>query len=279
MKALVRVGLGAVGCIVLLIAAVIFYIDWIASEAIERGGTAALGLETRVRLVRLGLLASELTLSGLTVANPEGFEASHLLKLERGELAVDLSELRADPIVISRIVLSGIELNLERKRGRTNYGVLLDNLSRSESEPSTSKAEDEAGAGLVIREVLIRDVTARGQLISLQGERTKLEVNVPEIRMRDLGSGESGMSMTQLAGVLMKAILAGVAQQSASLPSELSGDLRRHLAPLGKVRVEVPGVATSAAGRSVQSVEDAAEKAGELLEGLGKRQRKGDSEN
>lgn len=103
----------------------------------------------------------------------------------------------------------------------------------------------------MIREVLIRDVTVRGQLIPLQGERTKLEVNLPEIRMRDLGSGEHGMSMTQLAGVLMKAILAGVAQQSASLPFGLSGDLRRDLARLGKVRVEVPGVATSATGRAV----------------------------
>lgn len=279
MKALVRVGLGVGGCLVLLIAAVIFYIDLIASEAIERGGTAALGLETRVGRVRLGLLSTELSLSDMTVANPEGFEAPHLLELEKGELEVGLSELRADPIVISRIVLSGIELNLEKDRGRTNFGVLLENLSRSEADPSASKAEGEAGAGLVIREVLIRDVTARGQLIPLQGERTKLEVNVPEIRMRDLGSGESGMSMTQLAGVLTKAILAGVAQKSASLPSELSGDLRRHLAPLGEVRVEVPGVATSAAGRSVQSVKDAAEKAGELLEGLGRRLRKNDSEN
>ncbi len=279
MKALVRVGLGVGGCLVLLITAVIFYIDLIASEAIERGGTAALGLETRVGRVRLGLLSTELSLSDMTVANPEGFEAPHLLKLEKGEFEVGLSELRADPIVISRIVLSGIELNLEKDRGRTNFGVLLENLSRSEADPSASKAEGEAGAGLVIREVLIRDVTARGQLIPLQGERTKLEVNVPEIRMRDLGSGESGMSMTQLAGELTKAILAGVAQKSASLPSELSGDLRRNLARLGKVRVEVPGVATSTAGRSVQSVKDDAEKAGELLEGLGKRQRKGDSEN
>lgn len=131
----------------------------------------------------------------------------------------------------------------------------------------------------MIREVLIRDVTVRGQLIPLQGERTKLEVNVPEIRMRDLGSGEHGMSMTQLAGVLMKAILAGVAQQSASLPFGLSGDLRRDLARLGKIRVEVPGVATSATGRAVQSVKDAAEKAGELLRGLGKRLRIGDAEN
>ena len=279
MKALVRVGLGVGGCLVLLITAVIFYIDLIASEAIERGGTAALGLETRVGRVRLGLLSTKLSLSDMTVANPEGFEAPHLLKLEKGELEVGLSELRADPIVISRIVLSGIELNLEKDRGRTNFGVLLENLSRSEADASASNAEGEAGAGLVLGEVLIRDVTARGQLIPLQGERTQLEVNVPEIRMRDLGSGESGMSMTQLAGVLTKAILAGVAQQSASLPSELSGDLRRHLAPLGEVRVEVPGVATSAAGRSVQSVKDAAEKAGELLEGLGKRQRKGDTEN
>ncbi len=85
--------------------------------------------------------------------------------------------------------------------------------------------------------------------------------------------------MTQLAGVLTKAILAGVAQKSASLPFGLSGDLRRNLARLGTVRVEVPGVATSAAGRTVQSVKDAAEKAGELLKGLGHRLRKGDSEN
>ncbi len=106
MKTLVRVGLVVFGCIGLAIAAVIFYIDRIASEAIERGGTAALGLETRVDSVRLRLLSTEMNLSGLTVANPESFEAPHFLKLGHGKVEVGISELRGDPIVISLVELS-----------------------------------------------------------------------------------------------------------------------------------------------------------------------------
>ncbi len=53
----------------------------------------------------------------------------------------------------------------------------------------------------------------------------------------------------------------------------LAGDLRRNLARLGKVRLELPGAASGSVDKVIEGVKDVAGKAGELFKGLGGRLR------
>ena len=78
-----RVLLVLVLVVVIVAAGGLFYLDRVVGASIERGGSYALGVDTELRSVRLGLLSGEFSLSGLTVANPPGFETPHFFRLER----------------------------------------------------------------------------------------------------------------------------------------------------------------------------------------------------
>ena len=74
--------------VVLLAAGLIaafFYIDSIAKQAVERGGTYALGVNTTLRKADVEVFSGAVTLNGLRVANPEGFAADHFLRLGEGD--------------------------------------------------------------------------------------------------------------------------------------------------------------------------------------------------
>ncbi|MDX1682749.1 MAG: hypothetical protein R3336_06495, partial [Phycisphaeraceae bacterium] len=68
------IGGGILLALVLLVVGIFIYIDSIAATAVERGGTYALGVDTRLADADVGIFAGEVTLDGLTVDNPEGFK-------------------------------------------------------------------------------------------------------------------------------------------------------------------------------------------------------------
>ncbi len=67
--------------------------------------------------------------SDLVIANDEGFEGDHLARVSRADIGVNLSPLFKGRVEISRFVLTGPDLNLQRAAdGRVNW-----NLARGES--------------------------------------------------------------------------------------------------------------------------------------------------
>ena len=264
-----------------VVAAALFYIDRILIESVERGGSYALGVETELDSLRLGLVSGKLGLSGLRVANPEGFESPHFLSLDRADVHVRLRSLIHDPVDVPLLSVSGLEMSLERSGRRTNYGIILDNLAKLESAESQPAAEEDEAAGseskrFVIRKLVIRDVKAKARLFAAGREVKEVEVDVPEINVENIGS-ESGTDLAGLAGVITKAVLEAVAQKSGDLKG-LSRDLRGRLARLEDVKIEVPGSVTEIRGafgaEGQRRLGDATKKGAELLEGLGIRGRK-----
>ena len=91
------------GVALLLIAAlaiVFFSIDRIGGGLIERGASYALGVDTRVGFVRIGLLPGSIRVGSLTVANPQGFESPHFVRIGSARLDVSLGTLREDTVVV-----------------------------------------------------------------------------------------------------------------------------------------------------------------------------------
>ena len=72
MKFIYRAAIGALALIAAGIAGFYIYFDSIAGAAIEKGCTQALGVETSVGWVRIGLLSGVFRLDGLNIANPAG---------------------------------------------------------------------------------------------------------------------------------------------------------------------------------------------------------------
>ncbi len=274
---LVAVLLALLGVAVL---GIFIYIDAIAKAAIERGSTYALGVETTLRWADVGILSGAFAMGGLKVDNPDGFDGDHFLQLERADVEVGLASLRQDTVELPLLVLSGVDMKLQRTLAGANYRVILDNLKRFESkEAKDGGPTDESGRTFVIREVLISDVNVEVDLLPIGGQLNRVEVAIDEIRLTNLGS--EGVSMSQLTDVIIQAILAAVVQNATDLPTDLINDLGGGLAGLTglgfdatfKVGGEVTALAGDVLGEVTKTVGGAGEYVGEeigkAMEGLG----------
>lgn len=279
MKILIRLAAAGFALLIAILVAFYVYIDVIAGATIEKGATYALGVDTKVGFVRIGLLTGSFRIGSLKIENPPGFDAKHLLTLGDGRLDVSIDSLQKEVVEIPRFALEGIEVDLEKAKGKTNYGVILANLKRFESSGSKPAPAESEGAGpgkrFIVRDLLIRDISAHVEHTEGLGALGAIDVEVPEIRLKNIGAHNArGVAMSELTNIIMKAIFAGIAKYGTNLPNVLAGDLRANLGSLSKVPIQVvSGTTESVAEKLPQPVGDAARQLGgeanKALEGLG----------
>lgn len=276
MKKLVKLVAAVLLLLLVAVVGIFVYIDSIAKAAIERGATYALGVETTLGSADVGVLSGEFAMRGLEVDNPDGFDSDHFLRIERGDVEVNLASLWQDTVELPLLALRGVDMKLERTPAGANYQVILDNLKRFESNQSKDPAPtDESERTFVVREVLISDVNVEVDLLPIGGQLNRVEVAIDEIRLTNLGS--EGVSMSQLTDVIIQAILAAVVQNATDLPTDLINDLGGGLAGLtglGDLGLD----ATFKVGDEVTALrdalgevagEDVGKEIGKALEGLG----------
>ncbi len=263
MKLAMRALLALLLLVVLALGGVWFYINTLAELAIERGASAALGVDTTVRSVRIGLLSGQIRLGGLRVANPSPF-ASDFLFLESGGVDVSLESLRSDTVVVPRLALDGIDVRLERRGKATNYGAIFEHLDSGDTPGSESA---DARKKFVIEEISIANVTGIIQFLPELGKQSELEVLIPEIRLRNVGSESTGgATLQEISGVVTQAVLTAISRKSG-LPAAISGDLRSGLGGLQRIAIDLPGTATNRLADEAER--RLGEGAGRAIRGLG----------
>lgn len=248
---------------VLLVVLGWIWIDSLAERSVERGATYALDVPTTLDSADVHLMGGGVELSGLEVSNPEGFQAPHFLKLGSTNLDVSIGSLTSDVIEVPSLVLSGIDLRLERSARGSNYKVLLDNLARFEKGEKAEPSPE--GKRFVIRTLTIRDVTVHVDAVPIEGaigEFASAEVSVSEVVLRDVGSAGEPMSIPDLTALILKTILASAVDVGGGvLPGDVLDELGGQLASmldLGAMGVgEIQGLGQQAADLLGLPVEDA----------------------
>jgi hypothetical protein len=274
-KLLKRVALVVLAGLLLLGVAAWLFAGKLAKSAVERAGTHALGVRTELGSLHVGLFAGELDLSDLSIENPEGFEEPHFLELDEGRFEVALGTLTEQRIEAPLLELSGLELALEKREGRTNYGVILERLKQiSGGKAPEAPPEDEGGKTFIVHEVVIRDITARVDLLAVGGDLSEVVVTLPELRFHELGEG--GAPLSAIVAEVVRAVLAAVVEAGAGrIPEAVLDELEGGLAQIregldelgtraGQVLDEI-GVGEGLEKAS-GAVEDALEEAGGVLD-------------
>lgn len=278
MKLLKRIALIALVGLMLLVGAGWFFASRVARVAVERAGTRALGVETRLAHLDLGILSGELDLGELSVANPAGFTAPNFLSLSKGRFEVSLGTLTSDRVEAPLLELSGLELSLEKRAGRTNYGAILEHLEKmSGGGAETEEPKEGGGKSFLLHEVVLRDVRAHVDLLPQGGELTVVDVTLPELRLHDIGEG--GAPLSAIVGEIVQALLAAVVEAGAGrIPDEVLSELRSRLADLSidaEALEEIiegiggPGGLGGASGKVEEAIKDAGGKLDKIL-GKGK---------
>lgn len=220
--------------IVLIIGGVVaayIYVDTIAKAAVEKGSTYALGVQTKLDGASVKVFAGQLVMKGLNVANPAGYQAPHFLTLKKGDVAVTLGTLRQPVIELPHLKLNELDVNLEKKEGKANYQVILDNLKKLESG---AKPKDDAGTRYIIKKLTIKKATVHADTLPIGGSLARIDVPLDDILMKDIGADNGkGVTMGELTSILLKAVLtAAITNAGNRLPADLLGDLSGQLAGL-----------------------------------------------
>jgi hypothetical protein len=264
---------------------VLVYIDSIAKSAVEHGGTYALGVKTTLDSMDVGVASGRVEMARLNIDNPAGFDTPHFLHLDDGRFAVSLGTLREDKIVSPELTLSGVSMNLERKGGKSNYAVIIDNLKRFESKdkPAEKKEETKSGKRFIIERVAINDVKVQVDLLPIGGELTRVPLHLDQVVLTNVGSdGDKGVMLADLTAILTEAILAAVVEKGGDLiPKDIAGELTKGLEGLeglqGAAMQVVGGVTTEVTkqmdqvGKEVgKAIDEGGKQAQQQLEDAGK---------
>ncbi|HED64004.1 MAG TPA: hypothetical protein ENJ09_00455 [Planctomycetes bacterium] len=245
--------------LIVLIAVGLWYgSDSLARKAITTGGTSVLGVETKLDKVSIGWFSGELSLSGLEVANPEGFSNKPFFRMEEAEFAVDLPTLLADQVVASLLSLEGIRLSLEAKGTKTNYDALLEGLDSGSSGGGGGKGKDKGGADkssssggsektYKIERIVLDDIQISLDLGSplVSGGGT---IDLPKIELDNLSS--EGMTARELTALILRTL---VEHAAASGQDFFPNDL------LDRVRASVNGFADIQGIGEIESLDDVRE--------------------
>lgn len=255
MKKLLAIGITLIALVVVAVIVGIIMIDGLAKKAIESGGTYALGARTSVQNVSIGLISGKFSLKDLSVENPKGpFTSPHFLSLGAGDMAVSLSTLRQPTVELPRLAMSNLDVNLEKRDGQTNYNAILDHLKQvtGSGEPGKPKPpSDPNEKRFIIRDLNLANITVHVDLVGGPGaisDLTRITIPIDQIKLTDVGKtgdgvGGTGVTLSELSGIIVKAILAAASEKGGGLiPAELLNDLKGKLAQfadLDKLKMDI----------------------------------------
>jgi len=243
--------------VIVVVAGVVGYLwlDTIAKEAVQRGGTYAMGVDTTVDKVSLRPFAGQLQMQGLNVANPKGFNGAHLMQTGTFELELVPSSLMDKTIVLKKFELDGLDMYIDQQMPRSNISVIMDNLKKlGDEKPKEEKPSE--GKNIRVDLITIRNVVAHVKVLV----GPELTIKIPEIQLKNVtGDNAAGVALPVLVARILPAIVAAVLESGKGvLPPELAMALRGDVSALtaqlgGQAQQMVKGV-QGEIGKTVGSV-------------------------
>lgn len=234
-----KVVIGILALAVACILTTVFFFDAIASRVISTAGTRVLGVTTTVRSTHLGLLEGKSSISGLKLAEPNGFGDGSMISVETASVTAGLSKLLGDDIVIDELAIDGVTVNLVEVKGQVNLQVVATNLTstdtKEEATPAPTTKDTKSAGTVTIRQLKVTNIKvfATGDTV-LVGSKP-VAVTIPDILISDIGtktpvSEVAAQISTQLMNHLLVAI---VEAKIVGLPQSMMSGLSSASSSLG----------------------------------------------
>jgi hypothetical protein len=190
--------------LVLIIAAgVVFYFYYEAAitSAIEIAGSRALGTPIVVTGVSLSPLSGKGSIRGLSVANPEGFEAPYAIELGELALEINVDTLFSDVIEISSILVQEAHITYETTLVNDNIRTLLRNIPTSEGAAVAATQEGPSSTKVIIRDFQMVDLQ-----ITLQTAIAAAPLSLPDLHLTDIGDQNNAVTAAEAVRQILVAL-------------------------------------------------------------------------
>jgi hypothetical protein len=220
-----------IGVVLLLLVAVggtVYYLDSLVQRGIEVVGTQVLGTQVTVSGVSLSPLSGQGSISGLTIANPEGFDSAYAFELGEISLALDIASLSTDVVEISSIVIDSPRITYETNLRNDNIRALLRNVSGEGS--ADEPVDDTSNPG---KDLLIREFRMLNPQLDVVTQIASAPIAMPDIVINDIGTGENGVSAEELLRLVLgrvnRAIVEGNFPSVEQLRDQIEGNFRERV--------------------------------------------------
>ena len=178
-------------------------------RAIEIAGSSALGVPVTVTGVSLSPFTGEGSIRGLSIANPEGFDAPYAIELGGVDIAINVGSLASEIIEIKSILVSDANITYETKVVTDNIRTLLNNLPGANAAPVV-EANPDAPAS---QQVIIRDLRIMNPQINLHTSVASAPIPLPDIQLQNIGEKSNAVTVAEAARQIIGAINVAVIRE------------------------------------------------------------------
>lgn len=236
-----------------VIAVIIVYVNLngIVRSTVEKQATASLNVPTTLKGATVSIFGGEVALNNFDVGSPQGFKAPALMSLGGLDVKVKLSELREDPLRVSRINITDPKMVIEMQGMDFNIKKFMDNLPAGEEKPTDGKEPMKLiindlkveGAQVVFRPDVAAVSALPGIGDALKGMKQEYVLSIPTLELSGIGTAEgnqNGAAIKEVVSLLVTS-LASKAAQSDQLPPELRNVLSLNVDDITKMLKEKVG--------------------------------------
>lgn len=242
--------LTVIGILVIIVAIAMFWLfsslDGIVKKQIEVVGSELTGTKVSVGGVALELTKGKGRITGLTVANPGGYETSNAFDMKLLQLGLDLESIGKSPLILDELVIDAPRVTMETNaKGQSNLKQISDNVSANTAKADKAADEQQKAAGgeplrILIRKLVIKDLGYQVKTPVKQLENA--EGTLPTITLSNVG-GKNGGTPAEIGKVVIgdltkrvikRAAEAGVRTAVEEKVKEKMGGLGGMLDKLGK---------------------------------------------
>lgn len=194
-------------------------LDRFIKQAVEDYGPKLTRSSVLVHDVETSLLTGTAQVEGLVVGNPPGFTAPTALQITKARLRVNPTTVFSETLVIEEVVIEAPDVTFEGSLAHNNLSVLNDNVhaanlaTGSEATGSPSRSQDRKGRRVIVRDFRLTDSHVT---VWLTGGKA-MSFTLPEIHVRDLGTGSGGITPRELAGAIAQALQQAVTSNVAGM--------------------------------------------------------------
>jgi uncharacterized protein involved in outer membrane biogenesis len=263
-KFLVKLVAGIIVLIVIAVVVVSMNMNSIIKKAIETGGPEIAKVSVSLEGLNVSLLSGKGELRGLVIGNPEGFKSESAVKVGLASLQVKPASVFSDKVVVRTFNLQAPEITIEGGLDSNNLKKIAENVEAATGSDKTKaesaeKKEKKPGKKIQVDEFIIRDGKVNVRL-NVGAGITKT-VPLPNVELRDLGTGPEGIAPADLTKVILNSVLKDVVKVAGPV-----------LEDLGKQAVDTARAAgEKVAGEAMQKAGEKADEAAKGLKGLFKK--------
>ena len=208
-KIFVRIAIVVAVILIVGLVVVFFSLNAIVKKGVETVGPQLTKVEMRLGSAQLSPFSGSGRLRQLFVGNPEGYKTPSAIQVGDIKVAVQLSSLLSDTIVVEEINIQSPEITLEGSLSGNNLSKILENLEAASGGGKTESAEKPpAGGG---KKFFVKDLVVNGGKIHLSNTSLggkAMTVPLPPVHLQNIGTKDKGVTAAELSKQILDKVLA-----------------------------------------------------------------------